>query len=196
MPSVPQQYDRSSMPPQGGYTSNPEMAAQISESPVFSAVANEVTHLRNLQAQKWNYTYTLTGEIYGQTTAPYVLTIEQGTDFICHWLTASAFSYDESAENPTAFPIPNSAGVTSWAGRGLSVAITETRSSRELISGYVPFELLATPGYGLNFQHPYPFKNFFWRNSKLRFDVRNRDNANRLHSFAIALNGYKVATPQ
>jgi len=182
------------MPPENGYTSNPEMAAQISESPVFSAVANEVTHLRNLQAQKWNYTYTVTGDIAGQATLPFVLTIEQGTDFICHWLTASAFSYD--AQNATTFPIPNSNASTAWAGRGLSVAITETRSGREMTSGYVPFELLGTPGYGLNFQHPYPFKNFFWRNSKLRFDVRNRDASTRTHSFAIALNGYKVATPQ
>lgn len=194
MPAVPSQYSRATMPHPGGYSSNPEMAAQISENPVFAAVANEVAHQRELQAQKWNYTYTLSGSIAGQATLPFTLTIEQGTDFICQWLTASAYSYD--SENASTFPIPNSAGSTAWAGRGLSVNIVETRSGRELTSGFVALELLGTPGYGLNFQQPYPFKNFFWRNSKIRFDIRNRDSADRTHYFDIALNGYKVVTPQ
>lgn len=194
MPVIQDPYNRSPMPAPNGYASNPEMAQAISQEPVFAAVANEVAHQRAMQAQKWNYTYTVSGTVTGQQTQPFVLTIEQGTDFMCKWMTASAFSYDD--ENDTDFPIPNSAGVASWAGRGLSVKITETRSGRELTSGFVAFELLATPGYGLNFQKPFPLPYFFWRNSKIRFDVRNRDNEDREHSFDIALNGFKVLTPQ
>ena len=172
----------------------PELANEIARSPVFSAIANEVGHERDVQAMKWNYTYTLEGEITGQQTLPFDITIEQGTDFKCLYLTGSFFSYD--SENDTDFPVPNSAGITSWAGRGLSVKLTDSRSARELTSGYVPVELMNTPGYGLNFQMPYPFRYFFYRNSKIKFDIRNRDNSDRVHQFAFALNGYKILTAE
>lgn len=174
---------------------NPEMAQQIEDSPTFSAIAAEVAHQREVQAQKYFYVYTLNDEIVGQTTAPFNIQIEQGTDFWCQWITASAFSYDADEGDETTFPIPNSIGALSWAGRGLSLEITDTRSARKLTSGYVPFELLGTPGYGLNFQNPYPLRYFFYRNTKIRFDVRNRDNENRTHEFSIALAGYKILTP-
>lgn len=189
-----QQYNRSPMPRHAQTLHNPEMANQISENPVFAALANEVEHDRSVQAMKWNYTYVLNDSIVGQQTLPFNIQIEQGTNFKAYWLTASAFSYD--GEDATDFPIPNSLGVTAWAGRGLSVRIVDTRSSRELTSGYVPLELLGTPGYGLNFQHPYPFRYFFYPNTLIRFDVRNRDNSDRTHYFHIALNGYKIATPE
>jgi hypothetical protein len=180
--------------PQGMYADeNPEMAGVISENPVFAAIANEVTHAREVQAMRYTYIYGFADEIIGQQTLPFILTIEQGTDFHCLWLTASCFSYDDQADSD--FPIPNSLGVTAWAGRGLSVAITDSNSGRELTSGFLPMELIATPGYGLNFQKPYPFKYHFYRNNKIRFDVRNRDNANRTHQFAFALLGYKIVTP-
>lgn len=184
---------RQPMPVPGGYTSNPEMADDIGGNPTFQAIANEVNHEREVQAMRWNYTYTLSGSIVGQATQPFNITIEQGTDFKSKWLTASAFSYD--GDDDTDFPIPNSLGVASWAGRGLSVLVTDTRSGRQLTSGYVAFELLGTPGYGLNFQHPYPLPYFWYRNTKIRFDIRNRDNADRTHYFEIALNGYKILTP-
>jgi len=192
MPSVPGHMDRSTMPG-SEFTSNTEMAKQISESAVFSAIANESAHQRTVQAMKWNYTYVLSDDIAGQTTTAFSIVIEQGTDFSCKWLTASAFSYDDSHDS--LFPIPNSLGVVDWAGRGLSVKITDMRSGRQLTSGFVPFELLGTPGYGLNFQHPYPFNYYFYRNSMVQFEIRNRDAATRTHEFSIALNGYKIATP-
>lgn len=179
--------------PISNVSSNPEMAEEISRNPTFMSVTQQVLQERELQAQRWNYTYTLSDSIAGQVTAPYNITVEQGTDFKCLWLTASAFSYD--SENASSFPVPNSLGATAWAGRGLSVQITDTSSGRELTSGFVAFELLGTPGYGLNFQNPFPLKYFFYRNTKIRFDVRNRDNSDRTHYFEVALNGYKVATP-
>jgi hypothetical protein len=172
---------------------NPEMANAINANSVFDAVAKEVQHDRTLTAMRYNYTYTLSDSIVGQQTLPFFITIEQGTDFSCKWMLGSAFSYD--AENDTDFPIPNSLGATAWAGRGLSVQITDTRSGRNLTSGFVTWETLLTPGYGLNFQQPYPFRYHFYRNTKIRFDIRNRDNANRTHYFEIQLNGFKVVTP-
>jgi hypothetical protein len=195
MPSVPLQYDRGAMPV-GAAQTNPEMAQQISESAVFGAIASELKHQRIVQAMRYNYTYVLNDDIDGQVTEPFYMTIEQGTDFQSLWLTASAYSYETDQGDASSFPIPNSMGLLNWAGRGLSLMVTDMRSGRELTSGYVPFELIGTPGYGMNFQHPYPFKYLFYRNSKIRIDVRNRDNADRNHEFSIALNGYKIMTPE
>jgi hypothetical protein len=182
------------------YQDQPELAARIAADPTFAAIAEEVKHERKVQAMKWWYTYVLNDTLDGQINKPYSITIEQGTDFKCCYLTASAFSYD--ATNPSSFPIPNSGGLNHWAGRGLTIRITDTRTGRDLTSGDVPFELFATPGYGLMFTKPFPFHYFFMRNSKVRFDIKNLDNAARktangsysCQSFSIALHGYKYLT--
>jgi len=180
------------------YQDQPELAATIAADPTFAALAEEVRHERKVQAMKWWYTYVLSDTLDGQESKPFTLTIEQGTDFKCCYMTASAFSYD--AQNASSFPIPNSGGLTAWAGRGLTIRITDTRAGRDLTSGDVPFELFATPGYGLSFVKPFPLHYFFLRNSKIRFDIRNLDNANRsdandsAHAFSIALHGYKYLT--
>ena len=179
---------------------NPEMSEAISQSPVFASLANEVEHEREVQAMRYSYIYGIADTIACQTTAPFILTIDQGSDFKCLAITASAFNYDAAVA--TDFPIPNSLGSTAWAGRGLSVMMTDTNAGRDLTSGFIPFELIATPGYGLNFQNPYAFRYYFRRNNKIRFDVRNRDGVTALpairaaHQFAIALLGYKIVTPE
>lgn len=178
--------------PRGAFSGNPVLAEEISENPVFASLAHEVEDARERQAMRWQYIYGFADTIAGQTTLPFNITIESGTDFDCHWLTASAFSYD--AVNASTFPVPNSAGLVDWAGRGLSVQITDSNSGRDLTSGFIPIELFGTPGYGLNFQKPYPFRYHFYRNSQIRFDVRNRDGALRTHEFAFALLGFKVIT--
>lgn len=175
------------------YSTTPQLADQFANDPTFSAIYNEVLDRRKKQAIRWGYAYTINGSVAGQATTPFLMTIEQGTDFYSEHLTGSADSYD--AANATDYPIPNSAGSTSWAGRGLTVQITDTRSARTLTSGFVPFETLFSPGYGQNFQNPYPWKYYFLANTKLRFDIRNNDNANRTHNFSIALKGYKIQTP-
>jgi hypothetical protein len=144
---------------------------------------------------KHEYIYSLDNNIDGQVTSPFYITIENGSDFYCHWITGKAYSYEADGGDATDFPIPNSLGVTNWAGRGLSVQITDSRTGRKLTSGYVPFECLFAPGYGMNFQHPMPFKYLFQRNSTIQFDIRNRDNADRNHEFSIMLKGYKIYTP-
>jgi hypothetical protein len=181
------------------YQDQPELSNAISQDPVFAALADEVNHERKVQAMRWWYTYVLSDTIDGQTSKPFTMTIEQGTDFKCCYMTASVFSYD--ASHASSFSIPNGGGYSYWAGRGVTIRVTDTRAGRDLTSGDVPIELFATPGYGLSFIKPFPFHYFFLRNSKIRFDIRNLDNANRsaanssAHAFNIALHGYKYLTP-
>jgi len=186
------------------YQDQPELAAAIASDPTFSALEQEVAHERKTQSMKWWYTYVLTDYLDGQQSKAFSITIEQGTDFKCCYMTASAYSYHVSVA--TLFPIPNSGSGTKWAGRGLMANITDTRAGRSLTSGEVPFQDFATPGYGLSFVKPFPFHYFFYRNSKIRFDMRNLDTANRYydvansvdygtHHFSISLHGYKYLTP-
>lgn len=176
------------------YQDQPELAASISANSVFSALEDEVKHERNVQAMKWWYTYSLNDTIAGQTAKPFTISIEQGTDFVCKYMVASAFAYDDRGVGHTSsFPV---FGNTAWAARGLTIRITDTRSGRELTSGDCPFELFATPGYGTSFVKPFPFRYTFARNSKIRFDIRNNDNASFAdHRFSIALHGFKYLTP-
>lgn len=185
--------NRSPMPTPGGFAQNPEMANAINQSPTFMSIQDQMLHERNAQAMRYDYVYHLSATVTGQQTQAFDITIEQGTDFKSIWLTGHCFSYD--AVNATDFPIPNSLGATSWAGDGLSIQITDTRSGRQLTSGFVPAKELLTPGYGLNFQQPYPMKYYWYRNSKIRFDIRNRDNNTRSHTIDIALKGYKILSP-
>lgn len=191
MPSIPGPLDRNALP---GITTNPEMAREIDESPVFSALAQEVIHDREVSAMRHYFEYHLSGQVTGQQTLPFTLLIEQGADYKCYGITGACQSYDHV--NPSSFPIPNSLGVTDWAGDGLSCMITDTRSGRQLTSGEVPLRCLLTPGYGHVMLQPTPLRYFFYRNSKVRFDIRNRDNALRVHTFDIVLHGYKVYTPE
>lgn len=188
----PMQYNRSAMP---RVVDNLEMARDIDSSPVFQSIANEVTHEREVQAMRYAFVYTLSGEVIGQQTMPFTLLIDQGSDFKCVGITGSCYSYDSDALDGSSFPVPNAAAVDDWAMRGLSFMFTDTRSGTQLMSDFVPAECMLTPGYGMTFIKPYEFRYFFWRNSKLKVDVRNRDNARRTHQFNISLIGFKVFTP-
>lgn len=190
------QYPRTNPMPGGPYAlSNPDLANQVSGNPVFASMMAELKDMRERQKLRWQYVYGFADDIAPNTTLPFTITIESGTDFRSKWLTMSAFNYD--ATNASIFPMPNSAGSTAWSGRGLSVAIHDESSGRDITSGYIPYELLATPGFGLNFQYPYPFNYHFQRNTQIRFDVRNREtNAARNDmQFAIALLGEKLLSP-
>ena len=86
---------------------------------------------------------------------------------------------------------------TGFAGRGMTVKITDTGSGRDLTSGFIPLELLLAPGYGRSFQMPYPLKYFALRNSKIRFEFRNRDTeSGARQQVDIALNGFKFQMPE
>jgi hypothetical protein len=172
---------------------------------VFAALEAEVDHERHVQAMKYWYSYSTAGIIAGQQSLPFAITIEQGTDFKCIGISASAFAFNPAGGS--SFPMPvATAGLaaTSWACRGLTVAITDTRAGRTLTSGQVPFELFATPGYGVSFTRMFPFNYFFLRNSKVQFDIRNNENvtfggstvATGATSFSITLHGYKYMTSE
>jgi len=170
-----------------------QLTSEIVGNPVFESITQELSHMREVQAQMVPYIYVVSGNVIGQQTNSFILTVEQGADFKCKWITASMFSYD--AGNATTFPVPNALGVTAWAARGLSVDITDSRSGNKLTSGFVPMELFGTPGYGLNFQNLFPWNYLFMQNNKVKFDIRNRDAAIRTHEFNIALIGARILTP-
>lgn len=178
---------------------NAQLASAIAGDAVFSLVADEGARgVAATKARPW-VTYVLTDSIDGQVSQSYILTIEQEMDFMCRHITASAFSYD--ASHPSSFPIQTAAYNADWAGRGLSLRMSDTRSGRDFTSGEVPFEIFATPGYGCSLVKPFPFHYLFMRNTTIRFDIRCNDNvarkaANGLtsgHLFNIALHGHKIA---
>jgi len=190
--------------PLQSYERQPGLEQTLGGDPTFAAIMQEVMHERKCQAVKSMYDYVVTDYttgIIGGATFPAVITIEQGSDFLCTSVSISAFSY--SATVATLFPMPSSSATPAlgWACRGLTVQITDTRAGRTLTSGEVPIELIGTPAYGVQFIKPMAFRYFMWRNSKIRFDLRCFDNPTpvnavyRVHYYGIALHGYKFYTP-
>jgi hypothetical protein len=202
--------NRQALGESGSSVSNPEFSNIVAGNPTFASLAQELTHLREVQAMKQFFIYNLSGYVNGGASEVFHINIEQGSDFLIQFMTASAYSWDATVGFESWFPIPNTVGATEWAGRGLSAKITDSMAGRELTSGFVPFECFGTPGYGLNFQSVFPIRYLAYRNSKIRFDIRCRDNPARVyntdvprdptnsgeHQFEICLGGYKIFTPQ
>lgn len=167
---------------------------------IFKSVAHEQLHNRQVQKFKFNFTYHVTANVAPSTTTPVILTIDQDADFLIEKITGSAYGPVDAdgvvqAAGATDFRMPGT--TTGFAGRGMTVKITDTGSGRDLTSGFVPVELLLSPGYGRQFYTPYPIKYFALRNSKLRFDFRNRDSqASARQQIDIALNGFKYQMPE
>jgi hypothetical protein len=169
------------------------------ESPVFKQVAHEQVHNRNVQKYKFNYTYAITALVAASGTTPFTLAIEQDADFLIEKFTGAAYGPVDANGIPTAantdFPQPGIAAGAGHAGRGLTMRVTDTGAGRDLTNGYVPVETLLTPGYGIQMYLPYPIKYFARRNSKIRFDFRNRDTQAR-HQVDMSINGYKYQMPE
>jgi len=168
---------------------------------IFEKVANEQIHNAESQKYKYNYTYTVSAVIPPATTKPSILSIEQDADFLFEKMTGSVLGPCDSNGVPTVsatdFPKPGIAAGAGHAGRGVTVEITDTGSSRNLTSGAVPVETILTPGYGDTLHLPYPIKYFANRNSKIKFNFTNRDTkANANHLVDIAINGYKFMMPE
>lgn len=164
-----------------------------SRNQVFDSLETEMSHLRMQQIRKYFYVYTVTGELTGQQSTLETVSIEQGTDFKCEYMTGRLFSYEDvdGGGDATTFPMP---GATDFASSGLSFRFTDARSGRELMSALTPGELIFTPGYGQVFQQPYPFRYYFLENTQLRIEIYNRDNANRVHKYYLAFAGFKYQT--
>lgn len=163
---------------------------------VFQSVEQETKHWREMQAVKYNYTYALSGIIDEASTEPLVLTIEEDADFLIERITGSCYGPTDADGIPQAantdFPMPGIAVGAGFAGRGLAMQLTDMGNGRELTNGFVPVELLLTPGYDLSFHLPYPIKYYILKRSSIRVDVRNRDTqTNARHQIDIAFNGTK-----
>lgn len=161
---------------------------------LYDIIRKTIEHKKDVQTFRKMHWYTVDGELAGQESAPYFITTDQGFAFDCRYATGHAFSYDSDAGNATDFPAPNFAGSTEWAGDGLSVSIKHSNDGTDFMNGSIPFKLLFAPGYSLSFQNALPFEYIFPGNSKIKFDMTNRDNENRTHQFAIVLGGFLIAS--
>jgi len=172
----------------------------MSKTAVFKSIQQEQMHKRLNQKYKYNYTYQVEALVANAQTQPTFLTITQDADFMIEKITGSVFGPVNDQGVPqiagaTDFPMPGT--TTGFAGRGLSMKITDTGAARDLTNGFIPVETMLTPGYGIELYLPYTIRYFARRNSRLRFDFRNQDTAASLfHSITIALNGFKYNMPE
>lgn len=167
---------------------------------VFRQVAADQLHNAEVQKYKFNYTYTISALVEPSTTTPFVLAIEQDADFLYEKMTGSAYGPADASGIPTAtdtdFPQVGVAAGAGFAGRGLTMEVSDTGSGRDLTRGAVPVENMITPGYGIQFVLPYPIKYFAARNSKIKYLFANRDTqTGARHQIDIAINGYKFQMP-
>lgn len=196
--------NRNPIPPKGSEVENVGLANAFNKNSVFSSIGAEMYQKREAQALRWMRIYPVSGEIDAAQTKTEIITIDQESDFDCMAFIASAYSYSADANYPTSFPVPNDSNNSYWAMRGLTIELTDTSSGRLLTSGEVPFELIATPGYGQSFQNPFPFRYYFYSNSKLRIVIRSRepigvaaqgdDDYGRSHKYEFAMVGVSYQT--
>lgn len=169
-------------------------------------VIQEAAHFRQVQLTKYDFSYVLNVAVANNTTLPAILTIEQDADFLVERITGNAYGPTDVnglrlVTQPTVFPLAGTS--VGFADRGLMIKITDTGAGRELTNGFVPAELLLSPGYGIAMNMPYPFRYYALRNTKFRFDIRNRDTSvgtgdpapDLFHFISITLNGFKYMTP-
>jgi len=173
----------------------------------MNPILAEIETAKKVQRVKYWFTYTVSSTIQNGASKPLLLTVEQDADFHIHEMTMACMG----AVNEDGTPIGTGAtagetavtdfplfGNTAQAMRGLTVQITDTGAGRTLTSGEVPVENIGTPAYGQQLYIPFKMKYLAQRNSKIRFDVRNRDLAvttpsgdTQYHEITIGLHGYK-----
>jgi len=183
---------------------NPPNASNI--APEFrgaaKAVSIEAQDLRDKQAVKYNFTYPQSVVVPNNGQRAFQIVVDADADFYAERMTGSALGPCDSAgirlvaEN-TNFPYLGT--TVGFADRGLMVQIKDGGSRVDLTDGYVPLELIFTPGYDVGtFNVPFPFKYFIRRNAKIVFNFLNRDTKTTIvgqnqmyHAVSVALNGYK-----
>jgi hypothetical protein len=157
----------------------------------------EIEQFRRIQINKWAFMYVLNVPVANNSSFPALLSIEEDADFVIHSITGSAYGPTDVngiRQSAVATVFPQAGTTVGYADRGVSTKITDTGSGRVLTSGWVPLECILSPGYGVSLQNPFPFKHPIRKNSKLQFDLRNRDTtASYYHYCSIVLNGIKYA---
>jgi len=172
----------------------------MSEGKTYQSIVQEAAYRRAVQLYKYFYTYTVTAIVPPNATVPVILSIEQDADFFIEKITGACYGPCTAAgivtpAVATDFDMPGTA--IGFAGRGISIQLTDTGAGRELTNGFIPAELFLTPGYMNGFFQPYRVQWFVRRNSKLRFDIRNRDTqAGANQQVDIALSGYKYTVSE
>lgn len=166
----------------------------------MEATQIEIQNFRRIQLTKWSFIYALNVPVQNNSTLPALLTIEEDADFMCERITGSCYGPTDVngarvVASNTIFPL---AGTTvGFADRGVMTKILDTGAGRVLTNGFVPLETILSPGYGLSLYQPYPFRYLIKRNSKLQFDLRNRDTtvdaAAGYHFVSICLHGTKFS---
>jgi len=167
---------------------------------MLSSVIAELKNSREVQKHKALFVYSVSAAVPNNTDRTVTLQIEKDGDFQCEKITGHIIAPASElgvrqASAPTDYPLVGT--TVGWAEHGLSVKITDT-SDRPLTSGFIPMELLLTPGYREQFYVPMPFKYLFPAASRVKLEFKNRDTQTDgggplYHYVSIALIGYKYA---
>lgn len=162
----------------------------------MNTVQQEAAHFREVQLNKYGFIYALNVPVANNTTLPAILTIEEDADFLCEKITGSAYGPTDVngiRQNAGATDFDLAGTTAGYADRGLTMRITDSGTGRVLTNGFVPVETVLTPGYGIALFTPFLYKYWVKRNSKLQFDLRNRDTTagGLFHFISIVLHGYK-----
>lgn len=166
----------------------------------LSTVLAELKHQREVQKNKDLFAYSLAVAIPNNTEQQSVtLNVENDADFVTEQILGHVIgpANEEGVRQldaETDYPL---VGTTlGYAEHGLSMRITDT-SDRPMTSGFIPVELLLTPGYREQFYIPLPWKKLFAAKSRIKFEFKNRDTktgpdgATLYHYVSIVIKGYK-----
>ncbi len=187
-----------------------------------SAVNLEADDLENKQSVRYKFAYPQMVAVPNNGQRQAQLVVDEDADFYAERITGSCLGptdmngirlagQQSAVQNPNVPPQPTNfpfiGTSTGYADRGLMVRIFEGGSTLMLTDGYVPVELIFTPGYDPGTFHiPFPFKYYVKRNSKMVFDFINRDQAVPqavvgyntpsilFHFVGLSLDGYKYLT--
>ncbi|HEX3100395.1 MAG TPA: hypothetical protein VHQ01_01310 [Pyrinomonadaceae bacterium] len=165
---------------------NPNPSGQISPAPQFRNAARsveiEAQDHRDKQAYRYKFIFPQSVAVPNNGQRAFQIVVDADADFYAERLTGSALGPTDASgvrllTMPTQFPLVGASGV-GYADRGLMVSIKDGGSRIDLTDGFVPLELIFTPGYDIGtFYIPFPFKYYVRRNSKIVFTFINRDKA-------------------
>ena len=165
----------------------------------------EGQNYRDKQAFRYQFIFSQSTVVPNNGQRFFQFIVDADADFYTEELTGSCLGPTDNTgarliAQPTNFPYPGVAGV-GFADRALMCAIKDGGSRIDLTDGFVPVELLLTPGYDIGTFHiPLKYKYYIRRNSKLVFTFLNRDQAvgiapiagaTLFHFVSASLKGFK-----
>lgn len=134
---------------------------------------------RDKQAFRYNFTFPQSVVVPNNGQRSFQIVVDADADFYAERITGSALgpcNANGLRQVGQATDFPYLGTTVGFADRGLMVNIKDGGSRLDLTDGFVPLELIFTPGYDVGtFYIPFPFKYFVRRNAKLVFTFINRD---------------------